>query len=426
MVCLIVIFLDSTFNGFRYENLLDAKTWGIYFFYSLVLTIINSLYFGVFNKRIGWEGAGIGRILAASGGAAGLTLVGFFFCRAVHKTIFEEMSFADFWQHESLDYYFFPLIFTIMVSLFFHTVYFYKALQERKVKEQKIIAGTASAQFDALKNQLDPHFLFNSLNVLSSLIDENPEQAQKFTSSLSKVYRYVLEQKDKELVSLSEEIRFAKTYMNLLKMRFEEAISFKIPLEIENSEAKIVPLSLQLLLENTIKHNVVSPEKPLEISIFEEDGSLVVKNNLQPKEVLRAGSGVGLQNIRKRYQLLTDRQVNIEKTASEFIVRLPLLTKLKKVVRPTIEVEQDDKYLRAKEQVKKEKNFYGNLTSYCIVIPVLAVFNYLTADFIWVIFPALGWGLGLLLHAMSVFDYNPIFGKKWEERKIQQIIDKNH
>ena len=426
IVCLIVIFLDTTFNGFKYEHLLDVKTWGIYFFYSFVLTTINSLFFWYFNKKVGWEGGGLGRILAASGGAVGLTLVGFFFCRAVHLTIFEEMSFAEFWQNESLNYYFFPLLFTIMVSLFFHSVYFYKALQERRVKEQKIIAGTASAQFDALKNQLDPHFLFNSLNVLSSLIDENPEQAQKFTSSLSKVYRYVLEQKDKELVSLSEEIKFAKTYMNLLKMRFEEGIIFNISSEIENSEVKIVPLSLQLLLENTIKHNVVSPEKPLEIDIYEENGSLVVKNHLQPKEILKGGSGVGLQNIRQRYQLLTDRQVEISRSNSEFIVRLPLLTKLKQVMREPIQPERDDKYLRAKEQVKREKNFYGNLTSYCIVIPVLAIFNYLTADFIWVIFPALGWGLGLLLHAMSVFNFNPIFGKKWEERKIREIMNKNH
>lgn len=132
--------------------------------------------------------------------------------------------------------------------LVFYLIYFYKALQEQKVKEQKIIAGTANAQFNALKNQLDPHFLFNSLNVLASLIEEDPEKAQKFTGSLSKVYRYVLEQKNKDLVTVGEELKFAKTYMELLKMRFEDAIIFEFSKELLKSEAKVVPLALQLLL----------------------------------------------------------------------------------------------------------------------------------------------------------------------------------
>ena len=139
------------------------------------------------------------------------------------------------------------LEFQLVISLFFHAVYYYRELQKSKVKEQKVIAGTASAKFDALKNQLDPHFLFNSLNVLTSLIEENLESAQKFTTSLSKVYRYVLEQKNKELVTVDEELRFAKTYMSLLKMRFEDSIIFEIPERASNPESKVVPLSLQLL-----------------------------------------------------------------------------------------------------------------------------------------------------------------------------------
>ncbi len=125
------------------------------------------------------------------------------------------------------DYYQSSLIIAIIVSLYFHAIWYYKYRQENKVKEQKIIAGTASAKFDALKNQLDPHFLFNSLNVLTSLIEEDPYQAQKFTTSLSKVYRYVLEQKNKDLVSVDEELQFAKTYVKLLKMRFEDSIHFR-------------------------------------------------------------------------------------------------------------------------------------------------------------------------------------------------------
>ena len=137
--------------------------------------------------------------------------------------------------------------------------------------------------------------------MLSSLIEENPDQAQKFTTSLSKIYRYVLEQRDKELVSVQEELAFAKTYMNLLKMRFENGISFELPENFENEEAKVVPLSLQLLLENTVKHNIASESKPLHIRIYEKDDYLVIENDYQKKEVLQDRKGVGLQNIVNRY-----------------------------------------------------------------------------------------------------------------------------
>src|SRR5690606_1081073 len=165
-------------------------------------------------------------------------------------------------------YYQFGLWITLIIVTIFHLAYFYNKRQQNKIKEQKFIAGTASAKFDALKNQLDPHFLFNSLNVLTSLIEENPENAQKFTTSLSKVYRYVLEQKDKELVLVDEELEFAKTYMSLLKMRFEDSIIFEMPEKASNPESKVVPLSLQLLLENAVKHNMVTTSKPLRIKIY--------------------------------------------------------------------------------------------------------------------------------------------------------------
>lgn len=426
IVCLVIIFLDTIFNNFRFSQLLDVEYWGLYAFYSIVLTVINSLYFYVFNSKIGWEGASLKRVFVAAIGAIVVTLVGFFFCRLIDKTVFHEGSFEEFIKNESINYYFFPLLFTTIVSLIFHLIYFYKALQEKKVKEQKIIAGTASAKFDALKNQLDPHFLFNSLNVLSSLIEENPQLAQKFTGSLSKIYRYVLEQKDKELVSLEEELKFARTYTDLLKVRFEEGLIFNLPSTIQNTEAKVVPLSLQLLLENTIKHNRVSGDSPLVIKIYEEAGNLVVENNLQPKEILKKGSGVGLNNIMERYSLVTNRKVKIEKTRNKFIVRIPLLTKLKVMeVASTPGQFENDSYLRAKEQVKKEREFYKNLISYSFVIPALAIFNYFSSNFPWVIFPAIGWGIGVTMHGMAAFNWNPFLGKDWEEKKIREFMEKD-
>lgn len=305
--------------------------------------------------------------------------------------------------------------------LFFHALHFYKELQRNKLTQQKIIAGTASAQFDALKNQLDPHFLFNSLNVLTSLIDENPTMAQKFTTSLSKVYRYVLEQKNKELVSLEEELSFAKTYMDLLKMRFENSVFFELPTKVINPDAKIVPLSLQLLLENAVKHNVVSEQKPLRIRIYEEGNNLLVENNLQKKQVLQDRKGVGLQNIINRYAIITDRRIHINQSDTVFSVQLPLLTKQISTM-DTTQFNESNAYIKARQRVKEIKDFYGNLTSYCLVIPFLIFINYQVSwGFQWFWFPLLGWGMGVAIHGFTVFGY----GKTWEERKIRELMEQD-
>jgi hypothetical protein len=420
IVCAGILLINLIFGAYDWERLLDVQLWGTYFFYSFVLTAINSLYFAFFEKKIGWKEAYLKKVLFAAVGSIILTMIGFFGCRLVDQTVFQGDTISEFLANERAGYYLFPLLVTTIVSLFFHLIYFYKAIQEKKVTEQKIIAGTASAKFESLKNQIDPHFLFNSLNVLTSLIDENPVLAQKFTTGLSKIYRYVLEQKDKELVNLQEELNFALTYMNLLSMRFENSIFYEIPQQLSTPEAKVVPLSLQLLLENTIKHNVVSENKPLHIKIFEEDGYLVLENNLQEKEVLQKRAGVGLQNIISRYGLVTRREVQIIKNSEKFRVKIPILTKQINIMK-TENISENNAYFKAKQRVKEIKEFYGNLISYCVVIPGLVLVNYYTYwDFQWFWFPMAGWGLGLAIHGFSVFGY----GANWEERKIQEFMEK--
>lgn len=396
-----------------------------YIIYGIVLSTINSAYFDFINQKFNWDSFSTlkkYRIILGFVGSVFVTLFGIFFIRFTIKVVIEGLSFDYFIKNENKTHYLISLIFTIIVSLVFHLIYFYKAYQENKVKEQKIIAGTASAQFESLKNQIDPHFLFNSLNVLSSLIEENPESAQKFTTSLSKVYRYVLEQKDKELVSVAEELKFAKTYMNLLKMRFENSITFEIPEGFENEEAKVVPLSLQLLLENCIKHNVVSEVKPLHVKISIENNQLVVTNNLQKKEVLSNRKGVGLQNIVNRYAILTKRTVLVEENEQEFKIFLPILTKQITIMETQNIYNENLAYQRAKDKVEQLKGFYGNLISYCIVIPVLIIINLQSSNnFQWFWFPMLGWGMGLTFHALETFGY----GKSWEERKINELMNKD-
>ena len=429
LIGVILYVIDIMFNFLSGNTILfDQQAlikFGYYQLYAVVLTLVNSYFFEYLNT-VKWQKYAKFRLVIGVAGGIALTMLSIFILRMLQKMAIEGENFDEFYSEEfqNATFYLTSLLITVVASIFFHAVYFYQELQKRKVTEQKIIAGTASAQFDALKNQLDPHFLFNSLNVLTSLIDENPEAAQQFTTSLSKVYRYVLEQKNKELVTVDDELQFARTYVNLLKMRFEDSIVFEIPDKSENPEAKVVPLSLQLLLENAVKHNVVNVSKPLYMKIYEKEGNLVVENNLQSKEVIKRSSGIGLTNIKQRYALLTNRKVLIHKTDASFIVEIPMLTKQISVMQTQENYIEDKRYLKAKEKVERIKGFYSNLISYIIVIPILAYINYRTTSFPWVIFPALGWGFGVIAHGMEAYGYNPFMGRDWEERKIREFMNK--
>ena len=387
--------------------------------YTASLYLVNAFLFVFLDKLFIENRFSVKRIVLSFILSLVLTVCVIFLLRFFEEVIVNGNSIGVFLQGERASNYIVSVVIMVIISLFVHAAYFYRSYQENRVKEQKIIAGTASAKFESLKNQIDPHFLFNSLNVLSSLIEENPDSAQKFTSSLSKIYRYVLEQRDKELVNIEEELAFAKTYMNLLKMRFENSIFYELPEKVNNPEAKVVPLSLQLLLENTVKHNVVSEKKPLHIRIFERDNCLIVQNDLQKKEVLKDRQGVGLQNIISRYAILTDRKVIITQTEKEFTVELPLLTKQVAIMETSYTYKEESAYFRAKKRVEAIRGFYGSLLSYCIVIPVLVFINLkFSSKFQWFWFPMLGWGMGLIFHAFGVFG----LGSNWEERKIKEIM----
>jgi hypothetical protein len=393
--------------------------------YTLSLYGANSFVFGAMAKIFPPGIMSLKRVAAGFLASFVVSLLVIFLLRIFEDVAMEGETWQQFLSEENMANYYFAMIITFVITLLVHAFHFYKKYQENRVKQQKIIAGTASAKFETLKNQIDPHFLFNSLNVLSSLIEEDPGSAQRFTTSLSKVYRYVLEQRDKELVSVQEELAFAKTYMNLLKMRFENSIYFELPDDVPQSNAWVVPLSLQLLLENTIKHNIVSQQKPLHIKIFIEKGYLVVQNDFRKKEVLQDRRGVGLQNIISRYAIITKRQVVIEQTDKHFTVQLPILKEQVAIMETPLFEETESSYFKAQKKVEEIKGFYGHLTSYIIVNLGLMILNLVTsAQSLWFVYPALGWGIGLAVHGMSVFNVLPFLGKDWEERKIRQYMQK--
>ncbi len=181
------------------------------------------------------------------------------------------------------------------------------------------------AQLQNLKNQINPHFLFNNMSVLSSLVYKDQDKAVDFINQLSKVYRYLLDNKDRELVTLEDELTFIRSYTYLLQIRFDTNIKFTI--EVENSALQklVPPMAIQILVENAINHNEISEELPLSVSITNYENELVVTNNLQLRTNTEPSSKTGLKNIKDRYHYFTDKPVEIIESAHSFVVKIPLL-----------------------------------------------------------------------------------------------------
>jgi two-component system LytT family sensor kinase len=245
-------------------------------------------------------------------------------------TIFVDYFFCDY----LLNYHDHPplllgfrisLIPTLVVTLIYESVYFFQSWKHNIQQTEALARENVQSQLEALKNQLDPHFLFNSLNTLASFIGDDNIPAQKYLEQLSDVYRYVLVSRDKTTVSLEEEMAFVESYIYLNKARFRENLQVETHIDATAYQQQIAPLSLQMLVENALKHNIVSKEKPLKISIFQESNYLSIANNLQEKRTFEKSTKVGLQNIINRYRLLTDKQVEIIKNDWNFTVRIPLL-----------------------------------------------------------------------------------------------------
>ncbi|MBO9692543.1 histidine kinase [Chryseobacterium sp.] len=407
---------EKTFRTFMITLLLSTM-------YSFVLGFGNGFINEFLNKKFPWSEATRTRAVLSIISIVIGNFIMVYFCNYMNYVVIQKTATAEeFFSSKYGVTNWFMINIALLISAFLHAKSFMEELKKtsrKEVVEQKLIAKSANAQFESLKNQLDPHFLFNSLNVLSSLIDENPRQAQKFTASMSKIYRYVLEQKDKELVTVEDEIEFAKTYCELLKTRFEDSVDFTFDVTREDYQKYVVPLSLQLLLENCIKHNFATSSKPLIIRIFSDGNTLCIENNLQIREQIKESSGIGLANIVQRYSLLTERNVFIEKSEVHFKVKLPML-----LVKPQVSSEESEDevaaYKKAQRRVREMKKFYSSLITFSIIIPFLFFVNLFTSKGeYWFWYPALAWGMVLAFRAFKIFG----IGESWQEKKIREIMN---
>ncbi len=218
------------------------------------------------------------------------------------------------------------LVSFIAIASMYEAMRYSELLRQTIVEKEQLAKANLQSQLEGLRSQVNPHFLFNSLNTLTHLIPENPENAVRFVQKMSKVYRYILEMRDSNTTPLSTELTFLKAYIFLLKERFGDNFQAEIDAHTEGSlNLEIVPLSLQIVFENAIKHNVISAEKPLLIEVFIENNHLIIRNNLQRKNQVQIGTGTGLENIKDRYALVSDKKMKVIVTPQYFTVVLPLL-----------------------------------------------------------------------------------------------------
>jgi two-component system, LytTR family, sensor kinase len=214
----------------------------------------------------------------------------------------------------------------IAISSMYEAMRYFHLWRQTTIEKEQLAKANLQSQLEGLKSQVNPHFLFNSLNTLIHIIPENPEVAVRFVQKMSKVYRYILEMRDSSTTPVSTELEFLNAYIFLLKERFGDNFQAKIHSNTEGAfDLEIVPLSLQILFENAVKHNIISAQKPLHIELFVEGERLIIRNNFQPKNQVQEGTGVGLENIKNRYALVCQKAVEVVVTKQYFTVALPLL-----------------------------------------------------------------------------------------------------
>lgn len=218
-----------------------------------------------------------------------------------------------------------PAIMIAMMFFVYEGIYYLNKSRNIEIEKNLLQKITAQHQLNTLRNQVNPHFLFNSLNTLVSIIPEEPNMAIKFVQEMSRTYRNILEVRDEKLITIEQELKALESYIYLLKTRFTGKVHILNAIDASEKNHFILPLSLQILIENAVKHNITSKKNPLKIELLNKDNYIIVKNNLQRKDQQYSSTKLGLKNIESRYSLLAEKNIIIEETETEFIVKLPII-----------------------------------------------------------------------------------------------------
>lgn len=319
-VLLCISFYDS--NSSPQQSLLYILHGSII---SFVLWWGNSLLVEYLNYKLSWFDQANLRVILGIFGSLIYTILAFILLQLILMPTFHDYPIQSVLANFTIRNLYMPVIITALITLIIHLVAFFNEWRKAELEKEALKREHLASQFETLKSQVNPHFLFNSLNALSTLVYKDQDLAAQFIQQLSKVYRHVLDTQNKEVISIATELKALEAYIFLVKIRFGDNLNINLDLP-ESNNYKIAPLALQMLVENAIKHNIVSKSKPLTIDIFIKNEMITVKNNLQIKNSVAESSGIGLANIQARYNYIAKKEVVIQQTATEFSVHIPLLS----------------------------------------------------------------------------------------------------
>ncbi|NSL88274.1 sensor histidine kinase [Chitinophaga solisilvae] len=297
-----------------YEALVDA---GVTSLFSLLIWYYNLYALPAYTA--GKTGAGFGTRRLLKGLLVGLVLM--FLLSCIQQYLLSHLNFGPVMLMFEVR----GILINLTFYMFIHLLHQSYLNQQVSLELERTTNASLWAQYELLKQQVNPHFLFNSLNTLKYMVESGDRQAVDFILKLSDFYRFTLESRKQQLIQLSEELEILNAYMYLLKARFENGIDLSVRLDETVTASLIPPFTLQLLIENCIKHNIVSLDKPLHIHLYTAGGYIVTENNIQLKRVPEASTGIGLENINQRYQHLLDKEIIIDVTADKFTIKLPII-----------------------------------------------------------------------------------------------------
>jgi two-component system LytT family sensor kinase len=253
-------------------------------------------------------------------------LFGFFYGGA-DVLFFNRYEAWESFLHLSYDLIFGIFMFYLLILAFNGIIFYYSEWKEYQLQTERLMRENIQARYDALRNQIDPHFFFNSLSVLTNLVYKSPDLSADYITQLAKTYRYILDKKFENLVPVQTELDFLDAYLFLIRIRHQQSIQFITDIsEKAKTKGMIPPVTLQMLIENAIKHNRFSAQDPLLINIKSEGNFLIVSNRVRLKANPEISSGIGLENIQKRYALISNTNIDISQTEEMFIVKLPIIT----------------------------------------------------------------------------------------------------
>lgn len=310
----------------------DWKSFEISFLWAFSICItqwsgLEYIYF-VIDKKLSWIEKPVLKTFIHITTLITYSALAFIVVQTFNYYVWLEVPPATSWKNivNAIPY---TLVISFVISLIFTAIGFFNAWRQSFLQAEKLKVEMLSYKYESLRNQINPHFLFNSLNVLSELVYDDQALAVKFIRQLSDLFRYVLDSRDKELVRLSEELEFIRSFIFLLKTRFEEKLQIEIDVQA-GPEDYIVPMTLQLLIENAVKHNEVSEAFPLRILIRKSGEYLEVENTLRSKSVGDDSKKTGLKNIIQQFGFFSDKPIEIIPSEDKFLVRVPILKSLEK------------------------------------------------------------------------------------------------